>query len=647
MQHVLDILVPLRRLRVKRISSPWNHSPEIASARRQRDWLHRQAIKFGDPDVWSDYRRCRNKVTAMTRSAKHQYLSNLGLNLKHDSSKFWKHFSHLSSHQRSQYQTNSDFTSEDINEHFLSVAQKTVSVLPSSHTSPTSYITINTDVSPLKLSEVDVQEVVECISHLDSHKAVGVDGIPAKFVKASPLCLAVLLTKLINKSISSAVFPDCWKSAVVTPIPKSRNSSSLSNFRPISVLPIFSKVLERIVSNQMIDHFNKYDLFSQRQSGFRCGHSTHDVLLHVSNCFSGAIDRGEYVGAVFLDLAKAFDCVDHSILLQKLGCYGFGDSAHSWLRSYLNNRTQRVAFQGCLSSSGPIKVGVPQGSILGPLLFSIYVNDLPSVISLSDINMYADDMELHFSHGDLFVVEKTLQADVENVSTWLVVNRLKLNVIKSLCMLIGSCQRTGGLNLTIMLDGAILKQVCSTKYLGVYFDRHLTWQVHVDYVLGRVRRKLFAMNRVRPASSRVLQLLYQAYILPVLDYCDTVWLPSNSSSTRRLERLHSKFTSSFHSSDNFNFRSSLTERRTFHTAVQVFKILNKISPPYLHGIFSYAVDVTGRSGRNLHRLFVPSVRTNYGKQSLAYRGTAIWNRLPKALYSAKTVNGFKTLFCTM
>ena len=199
-------------------------------------------------------------------------------------------------------------------------------------------------------------------------------------------------------------------------------------------------------------------------------------------------------------------------------------SAHSWLRSYLNNKTQRVAFQGCLSSSGPIKVGVPQGSILGPLLFSIYVNDLPSVISLSDINnnMYADDTELHFSHGDLSVVEKTLQADVENVSTWLVVNRFKLNVIKSLCMLIGSRQRTGGLNLTIMLDGAILKQVCSTKYLGVYFDRHLTWQVHVDYVLGRVRRKLFAINRVRPASSRVLQLLYQAYMLPVLDYCDTV-----------------------------------------------------------------------------------------------------------------------------
>ena len=138
-------------------------------------------------------------------------------------------------------------------------------------------------------------------------------------------------------------------------------------------------------------------------------------------------------------------------------------------------------------------------------------------------------------------------------------------------------------------------------------DQHLTWQAHVDYVLSRVRRKLFAVNRVKPASSNVLQLLYRAYILPILDYCDTVRSPSNSAGTRRLERLHSKFTSSLPSSDNFNLRLSLTERHTFHTTLQVFKIVNRISPPYLHGVFSFAVDVTGRSGRNVHRLYVPSV----------------------------------------
>ena len=172
----------------------------------------------------------------------------------------------MSSHQKSQHLTNSDVTSEDINQHFLSVAQKTVSDLPFSDISVTSYINRNTDVSPLKLSEVDVQEVVECISRLDGHKAVGVDGIPTKFVKASPVCMVMLLAKLINRSITSATFPDCWKSAIVMPIPKSRTGSLLSNFCPMSVLPVFSKILERVIFDQIIAYFNKHDLFSQRFS---------------------------------------------------------------------------------------------------------------------------------------------------------------------------------------------------------------------------------------------------------------------------------------------------------------------------------------------------------------------------------------------
>ena len=152
--------------------------------------------------------------------------------------------------------------------------------------------------------------------------------------------------------------------------------------------------------------------------------------------------------------------------------------------------------------------------------------------------------------------------------------------------------------------------------------RDFIWQVHVNYVFNRIRRKLFAIGQVE-TSSQALQLLHQAYIVPIIDYCDTVWSPSNSNDTRRLERLHSKFTTSIPSSDCFNLHSSLSERRVYHMALQVFKIVNNISPSYLHHTFSFAVDVTGHSGRNQHRLFVFRVRTNYGKRSLAYRGTAI------------------------
>ena len=161
-----------------------------------------------------------------------------------------------------------------------------------------------------------------------------------------------------------------------------------------------------------------------------------------------------------------------------------------------------------MSSSGHITVGVPQGSILGPLLFSIYVNDLPNAISSSDVNMFADDTEIHFSHGDLLTVEQTLQTDLQSVSAWLVTNKLKLNIVKSLCMLIGSRQRISGKCLNFFLDKSALKQVSCTKYLGVYFDHHLTWESHINYVLQRVRRKLFVINRLRPVAPKVLCLLY-------------------------------------------------------------------------------------------------------------------------------------------
>ena len=225
--------------------------------------------------------------------------------------------------------------------------------------------------------------------------------------------------------------------------------------------------------------------------------------------------------------------------------------------------------------------------------------------------------------------------------------KLKLNIVKSLCMLIGSRQRISGKSLNLFLDNSALKQVSVARYLGVYFDRYLTWDSHINYVLQRVRRKLYMINRLRPVAPRVLHLLYQAFVLPIFDYCDTVWSPSNASCIRRLERVHSKFLSSlppFHSSD---LGITLVERRTFYTAVQVFKILHNVSPTYMQGLFSYATDVTGRSGRNPHRLYVPRIRTNYGKRSLRYRGTLIWNCLYAMFYNATSVRQFKSLFCSL
>ena len=408
-----------------------------------------------------------------------------------------------------------------LNDYFCSVSANIVTNMTSSSVSPLSYLSVPTK-SSFSFQPVAATDILRLISQLSVRKSSGFDGLSARVIKCFSVYLASPLSIIINKSLSDSIVPVLWKSAIITPVVKKKGDFSMNNFRPVSVLPVLSK---QVVYYQLYNYFISNDLLSSCQSGFRPGYSTQDVLLHVTDTWRKAIDNREYVGAVFLDISKAFDCVNHSVLLDKLRKYFLDNAAIGWFESYFSSRRQQVKLNDEMSDWRHIDNGVPQGSVLGPLLFAIYINDLPDVILSSYIDIYADDVVVYRSSQSITDLSYHLQNDLDRIHIWLSANQLSLNFLKSVCMLIGSPQKVRGIDWNVIIDQRKLSRVSSVKYLGMHINESLNWTEHFNNILRKSQSKFFAIRRLQPIPHHVTYLLYRAFILPILDYCDVVYGP--------------------------------------------------------------------------------------------------------------------------
>ena len=328
---------------------------------------------------------------------------------------------------------------------------------------------------------------------IKSNKAAGLDNIPARLLKDSAVVTARYITHLINLSLSSACFPSEWKNAKVTPIHKSGAKNDPDNYRPISVLPILSKIMERAVCQQLQSYLEENCLLSKFQFGFRKNHSTQLSVTYFTDKILKAMDQGNLTGALFIDLKKAFDTLPHESLLRKLKSYGITDITLAWFSDYLSNRNQVVCRRYLLGSSACPNWSTP-GSILGPLLFILYINDLPSCLQFSEVVMYADDTVIYFSCNSISETEMKLSLDLANVSHWLKENKLFLNLKKTECLLFGTRQRlkVSGTaeDFSVTLDGTPLKFSTVFKYLCVILDNHFSFNEHINYVAAKVSQKL-------------------------------------------------------------------------------------------------------------------------------------------------------------
>ena len=443
---VIDKHAPIRKRRVKQIVIPGWLTENIKQEMKIRDEIKK---KHGKCEA---YKKCRNKVTELIRKSKKAYFDKLASDINSNICNIWNAINTFTNKKRKQKNVQPNlFTVDEINEYFLSLT-KSVLVDNNNESNEESIPSYKLkefcdkhilENDKFELPLLSVSEVEKLILNLKNKPSMDINYLNAFILKLSIPYITIPLTYIYNLCITKHMFPYSFKIAKIIPIPKNKETDKLNNFRPISILPILSKPLERHIHNHMTKFLEDRSLIHPFQSGFRQFHSCHTALINICDKWLNGINNNNLIGAVFLDLRKAFDLVDHDILFKKLQCYLKNDLLCEFLQSYLSDRKQSVYTNGCFSDLGLITCGVPQGSILGPLLFSLHINDLPLDITDPDVilEMFADDTTLHTENTGINQIQNSLQNALNEIQTWTIQNKMAINPQKSHSMVLTTRQK--------------------------------------------------------------------------------------------------------------------------------------------------------------------------------------------------------------
>ncbi|KAI8493409.1 DTW domain-containing protein 2 [Branchiostoma belcheri] len=481
------------------------------------------------------WRRCRKGVKQRVRKAHRDYVSNyLETNIEENPKAFWSYVKSIrqdstgASALRHQGVLTSDpkEKADALGAQFESVfTREDKSSVPTlgEPTAPT--------IPPINIS---VEGVAKQLSCLNPNKSTGPDGIPPRLLKTVAVQIAPILQVIFSQSISTGDVPEDWRTANITPIFKKGDRTTPSNYRPVSLTSVCGKVLEHIVHSHMMKHLDTYGILSPAQHGFRKGLSCESQLLLTAQDLAKSIDQNQQVDAAVLDFSKAFDTVPHERLLCKLEHYGISGSLLSWLRAFLTERTQCVVFDGGTSKTVKVTSGVPQGTVLGPLLFLLYINDLPQSVS-SHVRLFADDCLIYR------IITKPsdaqgLQSDLDALTGWQ--NRWLMSFNPSKCHILHITRKRHPILTQYTLCNEILTSVKSHPYLGVHLSDDLRWDTHIKHTTSKAGRVLGVIRRnLTHCPSRVKATCYKALVRPHLEYSATVWDPHTIKGIQAVEAV--------------------------------------------------------------------------------------------------------------
>ena len=498
------------------------------------------------------------------------------------------------------------------------------------------------------------ENVLKLLNSINPCKAAGLDKISGKFLKEGASMLVVPITQICNLSISSSVFPDKCKHAKLKPLFKKGSTTEPKNYRPISLLPLISKIIEKTIHHQVQIFLEKYKILYKYQSGFRPDHSTNSCLSYLTNSVRQGFENGLLTGMILIDLQKAFDTIDHQILLKKLNCIGFSSSSIKWFESYLEKRTFSVQVEDSLSSPGILGCGVPQGSILGPLLFLLYVNDMSQAVTC-DLLLYADDSCLVFQGKDINEIETKLNQDFNSLCDWFVDNKLSIHFgeDKTKSILFGTGRKLKKQrDLNISRGEIQIKQHSQVVYLGCTLDSKLSGTPMALKVLGKINGRLkFLYRKQSFLSPSFKRLLCNALIQPHFDFANLAWYTNlNKKLRKKLQAGQNKcvrFCLGMGNRDHigaaeFKKINWLPTRERYEQSIltSIYKFFNNLAPAYYEEIYCPMNQVQA-TRFSFQKLTLPSQKSNRGLRTITYLGPRLWNSLPRDLKASSNANTFK------
>ena len=638
---------------------PWIND-NIRKSMKERDQALKIALKYKKENDKRRFTSLRNKVTKELRQAKAALFIGIINEANGNSKIIWDNIKKMTgkdpknSGKTLELKVNGCVTQNPqqiataFNTYFVE-SVKTLTCTP-----PTDIlhaITINETYPVFSMKEVSEPEVFRILSALKSSTAKDAFGLDSSFLKNHRESFMGPITKLVNTSIRDAVFPQAWKSAIITPIFKSGDATEVSNYRPVSILPVVSKVAEKCIAEQLINHLNNTPFsLHPMQFGFRANHSTETANCFFLESVKTKMDKQGVIGAVFLDLKKAFDTISHEVLTTKLSSFNFSPSAIKWMSSYLEGRTQRVRINGDTSPPLAYDVGVPQGSILGPLLFSLYINDLPSVCAGTtvQIQMYADDTVVYVHAKNKTQAAYKLNTVITRIVKWLSDNCLHLNTKKTVCMFFE--KRTSATpDPDVFAAGQRLEVVKEFKYLGIILDSNLTFKKQAKKVTQIGKFNIANFKYIRNCLSMdTAKLYFNTLIMSHLTYCLTSWSQSCKTTLSPIQSVYKQALKVLDRKPTHHHHCNILQKHALLSwdniirlsdASLVYKIHHGLAPPPLSQFFTES----RRFSRTVVEgdLIIPVKKSTFSESAFSVRAAITWNTIPSHIRCIDTHKSFK------